>query len=88
MIVYLVQMYKFGSEFANEEECDLFKIFDEESKCFEVFNNKNYYDWQVALVGAFDTSTGCGVQGSLYCLVNDGDKPRKMRLAACVGYFK
>lgn len=83
MIVYLVQMYKFGSEFSGQEACDLFQILDSEEKCLKVFDNKNCYNWQVAVIGAFDTSTGRGVDGfSPYCLVNDSLIPEKISIGA------
>lgn len=88
MIVYLVQLYKIASEFASQNSCDLFQIFDSEEKCLEVFANKNCYDWQIAVVGAFNTSTGCGVDGFVpYCLVNDAIVPTKLSVsAACLRY--
>lgn len=89
MIVYVVQMYKFGSEFANSfEGGGLIKVFSDESKCLSVFNNKDCYNWQVAFVSAFDTETGEGIDGSCYCLVNDDITPTKKGVAATIAMYQ
>lgn len=87
MIVYLVELWKYGSKFASLESSDSVGVFDDEEKCLKVFEVKYRRDWEVAMVSAFNTETGEGINGSSYCLINDGGVPTKKRVAATIGLF-
>lgn len=88
MTVYLVQLFKFASEFSTQDSCDLFQIFDNEEKCFNVFNTKDCYNWEIAIVGAFNTETGKAIDGFVpYCLVNNDIVPEKVSLSVAFMRF-